>query len=102
MKIPDLKTFTVPAGGSNWVFAKVYTDEGLTGLGEGHVATKDEATAAAILEHKRFLVGKDPFEIERLWQAMYRYPRWRGGPVLNSPISAIEIAPLDVLGKALD
>ena len=102
MKITDLKTFTVHAGGSNWVFAKVYTDEGLTGLGEGHVATKDAATAAAILEHRRFLVGKDPFEIERLWQAMYRYPRWRGGPVLNSAISAIEIALWDILGKALN
>ena len=101
MKITDLKTFTVHARGSNWVFLKVYTDEGITGLGEGHVATKDEATAAAIMEHKRFLVGKNPFEIERLWQAMYRYPRWRGGPVLNSAISAVEIALWDILGKSL-
>ena len=102
MKITDLKTFTVNVGGSNWVFAKVYTDQGITGLGEGHVATKDEATAAAIMEHKRFLIGKNPFEIERLWQAMYRYPRWRGGPVLNSAISAVELALWDILGKALD
>ena len=101
MKITDLKTFTVNTGSTNWVFLKVYTDDGITGLGEGHVATKDEATAAAIMEHKRFLVGKNPFEIERLWQAMYRYPRWRGGPVLNSAISAVEIALWDILGKSL-
>ncbi|MGH9783422.1 MAG: enolase C-terminal domain-like protein, partial [Terriglobia bacterium] len=56
---------------------------------------------AAIMEHERFLIGKDPTDIELLWQGMYRYPRWRGGPILNSAISAIEIALWDILGQAL-
>ena len=46
-------------------------------------------------------MGQDPLDIEWLWQAMYRYPRWRGGPVLNSAISAIEMALWDIKGKAL-
>ena len=104
MKITGLRTFIVSASeqGGNWVFVKVYTDQdGLTGVGEGTVTSKAQAVAAAIEEHERFLVGRDPRNIEWLWQAMYRYPRWRGGPMLNSAISAIEMALWDIKGKAL-
>ena len=103
MKITGLKTFVVATGprGGNWVFVKVYTDQdGLYGVGEGTVTSKAQTIAAAIEEHERFLIGRDPLAIEWLWQAMYRYPRWRGGPVLNSAISAIEMALWDVKGKA--
>jgi len=89
-------------GGLNWVFCKVYTNQGLVGLGEGSVTSKEATVAQAITEHERFLVGKDPTNIELLWQAMFRYPRWRGGPVLNSAISAVEIALWDIFGQALD
>ena len=101
MKITQLRTFVVDGGSANWVFVKVYTDEGLVGLGEGTIASKAQTMSAAIMEHERYLVGKDPRQIERLWQAMYRYARWRGGPVLNSAISAIEIALWDIVGQAL-
>src|SRR6476659_828540 len=104
LKITGLKTFVVAAAprGGNWVFVKIHTDQdGLTGLGEGTVTSKALTIAAAIEEHDRFLVGRDPLQIELLWQAMYRYPRWRGGPVLNSAISPIEMALWDTEGKAL-
>jgi galactonate dehydratase len=101
LKITGLKTFVVNVGSVNWVFVKIHTNQGLTGLGEGSVTSKEATIAEAIREHERFLVGKDPTEIERLWQAMFRYPRWRGGPVLNSAISAVEIALWDILGKAV-
>jgi galactonate dehydratase len=101
VQITHLRTFIVDGGSSNWVFVKVYTDEGLVGLGEGTIASKAQTVASAIMEHERYLVGKDPRQIERLWQAMYRYARWRGGPVLNSAISAIEIALWDILGQSL-
>ena len=101
LKITGLKTFVVNVGSVNWVFVKIHTNQGLTGLGEGSVTSKEATMAEAIREHERFLVGKDPTEIERLWQAMFRYPRWRGGPVLNSAISAVEIALWDILGKAV-
>ena len=45
--------------------------------------------------------ARDPADIEMHWQAMYRWPRWRGGPILNSAISAVEIALWDILGQAL-
>jgi galactonate dehydratase len=104
LKVTDLKTFIVNRGGnnaSNYVFVKIYTDQGLTGLGEGSVTSKEATVAAAIDEHKRYLVGKDPADIEMHWQAMYRWPRWRNGPILNSAISAVEIALWDILGQAL-
>ena len=101
LKITGLKTFVVHMGSVNWVFCKVYTNQGLIGLGEGSVTSKEATLAQAILEHERFLVGKDPTEIELLWQGMFRYPRWRGGPILNSAISAVEIALWDILGQAL-
>jgi galactonate dehydratase len=101
LKVTDLKTFVVNVGSANWVFCKVYTNEGLTGLGEGSITSKEATLAAAIMEHHRYLVGKDPTDIEMHYQAMYRWPRWRGGPILNSAISAVEIALWDILGKAL-
>jgi galactonate dehydratase len=102
IKITTLKTFVVHLGSVNWVFVKIYTNEGLVGLGEGSVTSKEATIAAAIHEHERMIVGKDPTQIEMLWQSMYRWPRWRGGPVLNSAISAVEIALWDILGKLLD
>src|SRR5712692_6687033 len=104
LKVTDLKTFIVNQGGKNspnYVFVKIYTDQGITGLGEGSVTSKEATMAAAIEEHKRYLVGRDPTDIEMHWQAMYRWPRWRGGPILNSAISAVEIALWDILGQAL-
>lgn len=102
LRITGLKAFVVNVGELNWVFCKVYTNQGLVGLGEGSVTSKAATVAQAILEHERFLVGKDPTDIELLWQGMFRYPRWRGGPILNSAISAVEIALWDILGQALD
>jgi galactonate dehydratase len=101
LKIESLKTFVVNVGTVNWVFCKVYTNQGLVGLGEGSITSKEATLAQAIMEHERFLVGKDPTQIELLWQGMFRYPRWRGGPILNSAISAVEIALWDILGQAL-
>ena len=81
LKITDLKTFLVDAGNDeNFVFVKLYTNQGITGLGEGTLSNKGEVVDAAIRAHKRYLVGKDPTEIERHWRGMFIGPRYRGGP----------------------
>jgi len=100
VKITRFETFLVSAG-VNYVFVQVHTDEGLVGLGDGTVATKALAVEAAIRDLERLVVGRDPTNIEGLWQEMFRRPRWRGGPVLNSAISAVEIALWDILGQSL-
>lgn len=102
LKITGVKTFVVNAGTVNWVFCKVHTDQGLVGLGEGSVTSKEATVAQAILDNEPLIVGRDPTDIEYLWQTMFRNPRWRGGPILNSAISAIEIALWDITGQALN
>ncbi len=101
LRVTDIRTYVVHVGSVNWVFCKVFTNQGLAGLGEGSITSKEATLSDAILEHKRYLIGKDPTDIELHWQAMFRYPRWRGGPILNSAISAVEIALWDILGQAL-
>jgi galactonate dehydratase len=102
LKITDVRTFLMNAGGDeNYVFVKIYTNQGITGLGEGTIPSKGLTMSHAILEHKRYLVGQDPTDIERHWQNMFRGPRYRGGPGLMSAISAIDIALWDIFGKAV-
>ncbi len=102
LEITDLKSWIVNhSAGKNYVFCKVYTNQGIVGVGEGSVTSKAATMKAAIDEHQRYLVGRDPTDIEMHWQAMYRWPRWRGGPILNSAVSAVEIALWDILGQAV-
>ncbi|MCL6646304.1 MAG: hypothetical protein K6U88_15325, partial [Dehalococcoidia bacterium] len=48
LRVTDLKTFLVNAGGSGWVFCKLYTNQGLVGLGEGSMTSKEATVAQAI------------------------------------------------------
>ena len=101
LKITGLKTFVVNVGVVNWVFCKVYTNQGLSGLGEGSVTSK-EATLVAGHHGARALPDRQgPHRHRASLAGMFRYPRWRGGPILNSAISAVEIALWDILGQAL-
>ena len=101
MKITDIKTFVVDCYRTNWVFVKVYTDEGITGIGEGTLEYKEKALTGAIEHVKEALLGKDPRDIEKHWHDIYRDAYWRGGPVLMSALSAVDMALWDILGKSL-
>ncbi len=89
------------AEGNNWVFVRIETDSGISGIGEGSLQFKDAALMAEIEEFKKFLLGKDPFRIEYIWTSLYRRVTWTGGPVTMSAISAIDLALWDIKGKAL-
>ena len=93
IQITDMKTWIVHTSGTNRVFVKLYTNEGVTGLGEGLLYHKERTLQAAIEDYREMIVGQNPTRIEYLWQMMYRWPRWRGvGPVLNASLSAVDIA----------
>lgn len=79
---------------------KIDTDEGISGWGEMISGTKTEMVAAGALEMGSRIIGRNPFEIERLWQELYR-SFYRGGPINGTIISGIEIALWDIKGKAL-
>lgn len=102
MKITDIKTFLVDCFRTNWAFVKVYTDEGITGVGEATLEYKEKSLVGAVEHIKEALVGKDPTNIERITHDLYRDSYWRNGPVLMSAISAVEMALWDILGKSLN
>lgn len=101
MKVTDIKIFNVDCFRTNWVFVKVYTDEGIDGVGEATLEYKEKALAGAVEHIKEYLVGKNPLAIEKHWHDIYRDAYWRGGPVLMSALSAVEMALWDILGKTL-
>ncbi len=102
MKITAIKTFICNAYRTNWVFVKVMTDQpGLYGVGEATLEYRELTVVQACQELERDLVGKDPRNIEALWHDCYRDAYWRGGPVLMSAISAIDMALWDIQGKDL-
>lgn len=101
MKITAINTFICHCYRTNWVFVKVMTDEGLYGVGESTLEYRELTVAQAVKELERTLVGRDPHQIEAIWHQTYRDAYWRGGPVLMSALSGVEMALWDIKGKAL-
>ena len=100
MKITDIKTFNVFTFRTNFVFVKLETDAGISGVGEGTLEYKEHALLGAVEDIKRVLLGQDPREVERICHELYRDSYWRVGPVLMSAISAVNMAMWDIKAKA--
>lgn len=101
MKITDVKTYFVEAVRRNWVFLEIETDNGITGVGEATLEGFAKTMAACVDDFKRFLVGQNPLEIERLWEDFYRRKFWRQDLLILTAISGIEMALWDIKGKEL-
>jgi len=101
MKITKLKTFVVDAARANYVFLKIYTDDGVTGVGEGTIEMGEKTLMARIMEMEPYLLGKDPFQIDLHLQTLLRDSYWRTGVYNRSALAAIDGALLDIKGKAL-
>jgi galactonate dehydratase len=102
MKITDIKPLPVWVGSRNQLVVKVETDEGIYGLGESGLSGRELAVIGALKHFREFLIGKDPLQISRIWQELYRSQYFEGGRVLLAAQSAIDIALYDIAGKALN
>ena len=101
MRIEEIKTWLVEGVKYNWTLIKIYTDSGLTGIGEGTNWPGSPLVEAACRHIGDRLVGEDPTRIDYIWTKLYRDMNWLGqaGPLLSA-ISAVDIALWDILGKA--
>ena len=83
-----------------WVLVEIFTDAGLVGL--GNAALSPLVTKACIDTYlKPLLLGADPWDIEFLWQQMYRRTMAFGRKGVGmTAISAVDIALWDLLGKS--
>ncbi len=100
MKIQAIKV-VVTCPGRNYVLVKIETDQpGLYGWGDATLNGRELAVAAALEQHIiPLLIGRDPDQIEDIWQYIYRGSYWRGGPVLMTALAGIDLALWDIKGK---
>ncbi len=91
----------IPVNTMRTIFVKMHTNAGIIGIGEGTVEGRIKTVVAAIAELEPYLIGKDPRRVMHHWQAIYRHAFYRGGVVLTSALSAVDIAMWDIKGKAL-
>ncbi len=101
MKITQVDTHLVFSGRRNWLIVTVDTDEGISGVGESNLTSREEAVVGFINHLRPLLVEQDPARIEYLWQVMSRGGFFPADRVGASAISAIDTALWDIAGKAL-
>ena len=102
MKIAEVRTTVVGAPWRDLTFVELVTDEGLTGVSEVRMVNKTATLVACIDElADRYVVGADPFEVERLTWNVQWAEYGRAGEVAKSALSAFEIACWDLMGQAL-
>jgi galactonate dehydratase len=101
MKIVGFKTFVANVQRTNFVFVKLYTDDGIDGVGEATLEWKTLAVVSALQELERQLVGRDPFRTDAIVEQLHRDSYWRTGAVFRTALGAVEAAMLDIKGKAL-
>jgi galactonate dehydratase len=103
VKISKVTPLVMGTPWRNLSFVKVETDEGLTGVGEARSVNRTETLLAYLNEAApRYILGSDPFEVEKLVQRMTIEDFMRGSDIAMSGIAMIEMACWDIIGQALD
>src|SRR4051794_7556328 len=102
LKITGVKVIPTSAGQNyQWVFLKILTSEpGLYGIGSASNLNQAAAVAAAIeKQYAPFWMGKNPAQIEDLWQSTNVRTYWRNSTIQNNILSALDMALWDIKGK---
>ena len=87
-------------GKAEFCWVRIYTDKGITGIGETYPSTNGELGSLKDIASE-YLIGKDPRDIDRIWKDIYKYQSMRnaGGSEMHI-LSAVDMALLDILGKS--
>ncbi|TMR23814.1 mandelate racemase/muconate lactonizing enzyme family protein [Nonomuraea turkmeniaca] len=101
MKITGWEVLTLPEHGDSMMLVVVDTDEGVHGIGEVGIRSRQKAVSGAIEHLGELLLGEDPARIEHLWQVMFRRGFFPADRILSSAIAAIDVALWDIRGKTL-
>jgi galactonate dehydratase len=100
MRITRLETFLTNAGLRNYLFLRLTTDTGLTGVGEATLEWQEKAVQTLCHEWvEGRVLGRDPFDVEAVVGGMIR-DQYQGGSTVMTAISGVEIALWDLIGKA--
>jgi mannonate dehydratase len=99
MKIQAAKVI-VTCPGRNFVTLKIVTDQGVHGIGDATLNGRELSVVSYLEDHViPCLIGRDPRQIEDIWQYLYRGAYWRRGPVTMSAIAAVDTALWDIKAK---
>jgi mannonate dehydratase len=99
MKIVDAKVI-VSCPGRNFVTLKITTDQGVYGIGDATLNGREKSVVSYLEDYLiPALIGRDPQQIEDIWQFFYRGAYWRRGPVGMTALAAIDVALWDIKAK---
>jgi galactonate dehydratase len=102
MKIVDLRVTVVGTPWRELVFLELTTDTGVTGVSEVRMVNKTATLVACIRElAPRYVIGSDPFDVERLAWNVQRAEYGRPGEVTQSALAAFDVACWDLMGQSL-
>jgi galactonate dehydratase len=107
MKLTDIQTFVVGNppphfGGRYFVFVKLTTDSGVSGIGEAYCVPFEPHLVGKMIEDvfARYVVGNDPHDIENMWRRVYSSGFTQHPDLtLMGVLSALEMACWDIIGK---
>ncbi|HYM23829.1 MAG TPA: mandelate racemase/muconate lactonizing enzyme family protein [Vicinamibacterales bacterium] len=102
MKVVSTRTTVVGTPWRELLFLELTTDTGLTGVSELRMVNKT-ATAAACIDElaPRYVIGSDPFDVERLAWNVLRAEYGRAGEITQSTLAAFDVACWDLIGQSL-
>jgi mannonate dehydratase len=99
MKIVEAKVI-VTCPGRNFVTVKIVTDQGVYGVGDATLNGREKSVVSYLDDYLLpALIGRDPQQIEDIWQFFYRGAYWRRGPVGMTALAGIDVALWDIKAK---
>jgi galactonate dehydratase len=103
VKIVTLETIVVGTPWRELTFIELVTDDGLRGVAEARMLNKTDTLLSCLKEiGDRYVLGMDPFDVERLaWRVQWE-EYGRVGEVTATALAMFDVACHDLMGQALE